>query len=257
MNIQDKPDYKVFASEARGGEVTDFPNLERGWGETIDKTEKIPPMEWFNLVGKRADEWLLYLTQRGIAEWDAKVKYPQYAMCQLGGRFYISLVENENRNPVNSQSVWVDLAKYLGVDGKLDESKVVQTTGQSNTSVMSQKSSTDSFQGKGFSFSKSESDERYQRKGINAKWRKIGDFNGASAVAEISLSESILGKNVFIQRTSDQAYNGFLVPPIPNIRIGVSMGRQGYWDFIVSSNGLKLKMVDSSYGSATGVYIYD
>lgn len=143
MNIQDKPDYKVFASEARGGEVTDFPNLERGWGETIDKTEKIPPMEWFNLVGKRSDEWLLYLTQRGVAEWDAKVKYPQYAMCQLGGKFYISTEENENINPATSQTVWFDLAKYLGVDGKLDANKVVQTTGQSTTSVMSQKAVTD------------------------------------------------------------------------------------------------------------------
>lgn len=147
MNIQDKPDYKVFASEARGGEVTDFPNLERGWGETIDKTEKIPPMEWFNLVGKRADEWLLYLTQRGVAEWDAKVKYPQYAMCQLGGKFYIAIGENENKNPTNSQSVWVDLAKYLGVEGKLDASKVVQDTGQSTSDVMSQKSVTDLFSG--------------------------------------------------------------------------------------------------------------
>lgn len=143
MNIQNKPDYKVFASEARSGEVTDFPNLERGWGETIDKTEKIPPMEWFNLVGKRADEWLLYLTQRGVAEWDVKVKYPQYAMCQLGGRFYIAIEENESRNPVNSQAAWIDLAKYLGVDGKLDVNKVVQTTGQSTTNVMSQKAVTD------------------------------------------------------------------------------------------------------------------
>lgn len=143
MNIQGKPDYKVFASEARGGEVTDFPNLERGWGETIDKTEKIPPMEWFNLVGKRADEWLLYLTQRGVAEWDFKIKYPQYAMCQLGGRFYIATAENENKNPANSQTVWADLAKYLGVEGKLDSNKVVQTTGQSTTSVMSQKAVTD------------------------------------------------------------------------------------------------------------------
>lgn len=143
MNIQGKPDYKVFASEARGGEVADFPNLERGWGETIDKTEKIPPMEWFNLVGKRADEWLLYLTQRGIAEWDAKVKYPQYAMCQLGGRFYIATAENENKNPANSQTVWMDLAKYLGVDGKFDTNNVVQSIGQSTTSVMSQKAVTD------------------------------------------------------------------------------------------------------------------
>ncbi|EMD9368168.1 phage tail protein [Proteus mirabilis] len=101
-------------------------------------------------------------------------------------------------------------------------------------------------------------DERYQRKGVNAIWRKIGDFNGESAVTEITLTENILGKLVFVQRQSgDKTYTGFLIPPIPEIRIGVPMGQQGYWDFIVSKDGKKLKMIDSNYGSALGVYIYD
>lgn len=101
-------------------------------------------------------------------------------------------------------------------------------------------------------------DERYQRKGTNARWRKIGDFNGESAVTEITLTENILGKNVFIQRQGgDNTYTGFLIPPIPEIRIGVPMGLQGYWDFIVSKDGKKLKMIYSNYGSALGVYIYD
>ncbi|HBC8684504.1 TPA: phage tail protein [Proteus mirabilis] len=101
-------------------------------------------------------------------------------------------------------------------------------------------------------------DVRYQRKGTNAIWRKIGDFNGESAVTEITLTENILGKLVFIQRQGgDKTYTGFLIPPIPEIRIGVPMGQQGYWDFIVSKDGKKLKMIDSNYGSALGVYIYD
>ena len=101
-------------------------------------------------------------------------------------------------------------------------------------------------------------DERYQRKGANAIWRKIGDFNGESAVTEITLTENILGKIVFIQRQGgDNTYTGFLIPPIPEIRIGVPMGQQGYWDFIVSKDGKKLKMIYSNYGSALGVYIYD
>lgn len=64
-------------------------------------------------------------------------------MCQLGGRFYIATADNENKNPANSQTVWVDLAKYLGVDSKFDANNVVQSTGQSTTNVMSQKAVTD------------------------------------------------------------------------------------------------------------------
>lgn len=255
MNIQDKPDYKVFASEARGGEVTDFPNLERGWGETIDKTEKIPPMEWFNLVGKRADEWLLYLTQRGVAEWDAKVKYPQYAMCQLSGKFYIAINENENRNPENSQSLWVDLAKYLGVDGKLDESKVVQTTGQSQTSVMSQKSSTDNFQGKGFSFSKNESDNRYERK--QKTFRRIDNINGFIETGSvIELKENILGKYLYVkwERTSDFAMS---IIPVDNTLINFSNRSTVFAVLYTTNNGTKLHVERNANDRITQIYLFN
>ncbi|HBC7489269.1 TPA: phage tail protein [Proteus mirabilis] len=101
-------------------------------------------------------------------------------------------------------------------------------------------------------------DVRYQRKGTNAKWRKIGDFNGESAVTEITLSESCLGKFLFVQRKgSDNTYTGFLMPPIAGVKVAVSVHAAAYWEFSTSADGKKLKMTDSVYGSAAGVYIYD
>ncbi|MBI6383249.1 hypothetical protein JEP58_03380, partial [Proteus mirabilis] len=94
--------------------------------------------------------------------------------------------------------------------------------------------------------------------GTGRQWRKVGDFNGASAVTEITLNENILGKYVYVQRDGgNQTYTGFLVPPIADIRLSIPMGQNGYWDFIVSKDGRKLKMIDSAYGAAKGVYVLD
>ncbi|HEK2786624.1 TPA: phage tail protein [Proteus mirabilis] len=100
-------------------------------------------------------------------------------------------------------------------------------------------------------------DNRYDRKGTERQWRKVGNFNGESAVVEITLSENILGKYVFIQRYTNEAYVGFLVPPIPNIKFAVSVHAAAFWELQVSSDGKKLKMTDSTYGSARGVYVLD
>ncbi|EOT2066982.1 phage tail protein [Proteus mirabilis] len=101
-------------------------------------------------------------------------------------------------------------------------------------------------------------DNRYDRKGTGRQWRKIGDFNGESAVIEITLSENILGKYIYVQRDGgQQTYTGFLVPPIAEIRLGIPMGQNGYWDFIISKDGKKMKMIDSAYGGARGVYVLD
>ncbi|CEE93659.1 conserved hypothetical protein [Xenorhabdus nematophila str. Anatoliense] len=109
------------------------------------------------------------------------------------------------------------------------------------------------------SYTKLESDGRYQMRGTGQRWRKIGDFGGASSVTEISLSENCLGKYLFVQRhnTGGGTMTGFLVPPISSIRFCVPMGSTGFWDFIVSSDGKRLKMVDSAYGAASSVYIID
>lgn len=143
MSLINKPDYEVFASNARDGEVLPIPDVLRGWGETILLTEKIPPMEWFNWLAKRQDEWLLYLTQQGIAEWSDKVTYPTAAIAKFNGLFYVSIKETKGDNPSATQSAWKLLTEYFNIDGKLDKTEVKQTIGQSTASVMSQKAVTD------------------------------------------------------------------------------------------------------------------
>lgn len=120
MSVQNKPDYKIFASGAKPGEVVAFPDILRGWGVTLDTTGGIPPMEFFNSSSKRLNEWLMYLTQRGIPEWDSSVEYPKSAVVMLNGKIYISLKQGVGNNPSSSQIYWDLLDKYLGVTGKVD-----------------------------------------------------------------------------------------------------------------------------------------
>lgn len=119
MPIINRPDYTIFASEAKTGEITDFPNLLRGWGVTIDQTAGKPPMEWFNALQKRTDEWLTYLSQRGIPEWDNELDYPEYAVVQFGGGFYVSNKKNIGQQPDRSQIAWKTMINFLGVSDEL------------------------------------------------------------------------------------------------------------------------------------------
>ncbi|MDY7522457.1 hypothetical protein SBO61_30760, partial [Bacillus thuringiensis] len=114
MSIINKPDYKVFAQDAKSGEIETFPDVLRGWGVTLDRTAGKPPLEWFNSVGKRVDEWLMYLSQRGLAEWDSTVDYPQYSAIQHAGKFYVAINENREQQPDHSQSAWKPIADFIG-----------------------------------------------------------------------------------------------------------------------------------------------
>ncbi|MCT8349736.1 hypothetical protein LGZ99_21675, partial [Photorhabdus temperata] len=114
MSIVNKPDYKVFAQDAKSGEIETFPDVLRGWGVTLDRTAGKPPLEWFNAIGKRVDEWLMYLSQRGLAEWDSTVDYPQYAAVQHSGKFYVALKQNISQQPDRSQNNWQSMADFLG-----------------------------------------------------------------------------------------------------------------------------------------------
>lgn len=158
MSIQSKPDYKVFASDAKSGEIETFPDILRGWGVTIDRTGEIPPMEWFNAIGKRADEWLLYLTQRGIPEWDSSLDYPKSAMVMYSDTFYIAKKASKGESPSVSSASWTKLSEFIGVP------QIVQSTGSSASSVMSQDAATKSFM-------------------------KVGDFGVGGIAASISDSE--------------------------------------------------------------------
>lgn len=207
MSIQNKPDYKVFASDAKSGEIETFPDILRGWGVTIDRTGEIPPMEWFNAIGKRADEWLLYLTQRGIPEWDSSLSYPKTATVQRGGVFYVSIKENKGEQPDNSQASWSTLGVFLGLgnyynktesdakyqpngnyatkeelnsglDLKLSKDSIEQSPGVATNKVMSQAGVTSNFTSReNFSTGSSDAWMRTPNKKSVIQITDGGDFN--------------------------------------------------------------------------------
>ncbi|QDH85511.1 carbohydrate binding/glycoside hydrolase [Proteus phage vB_PmiP_RS51pmB] len=121
MSVQNKPDYKIFADGAKPGEVVTFPDVLRGWGVTLDTTGGIPPMEFANAVAKRLNEWLMYLTQRGIPEWDAAVDYPKNAFVQSGDVLYVSIKASKGENPSSSQNAWSTFSKLFKIDDKYDK----------------------------------------------------------------------------------------------------------------------------------------
>lgn len=104
MAIYNKPDENVFASSARQGEVSNFPDIGRGWGISFDQTGGIPPMEWFNFLFKRTDEKFGYLFQRGLSEWSATQTYPEGALVQYKNLTYKAKRANTNKKPDEAQS---------------------------------------------------------------------------------------------------------------------------------------------------------
>ncbi|MFC3113639.1 pyocin knob domain-containing protein, partial [Rodentibacter caecimuris] len=99
MALHNKPDEYIFASEAKQGEVDNFPDLPRGWGISFEQTGGIPPMEWFNYLFKRIDEKYGYLMQRGLSEWSATQDYPKGAFVQHKNLSYKALTANKSKEP--------------------------------------------------------------------------------------------------------------------------------------------------------------
>lgn len=103
--IYEKPKNEIFASDAKDGEIVEFPNIKRGWGVT-ENLGFIPPMEYFNAAFNRVDKSLAYQLQRGIGEWDKDMEYPIGAVVSLNGIIYISKSQNTNKNPANEATIW-------------------------------------------------------------------------------------------------------------------------------------------------------
>lgn len=96
----------MFASGANPGEVTLFPDILRGWGITLEKTEGKPPLEWMNGVMQRFDQGIQYTLQRGMPEWHNKTDYPVHAVVQYGGLFYVSVKNNIGTTPGTDTEKW-------------------------------------------------------------------------------------------------------------------------------------------------------
>ena len=103
--IYEKPKNEIFASDAKDGEIVEFPNIKRGWGVT-ENLGFIPPMEYFNAAFNRVDKTLAYQLQRGVGEWDKDMEYPIGAVVSLNGIIYIAKSQNTNKNPANEVEIW-------------------------------------------------------------------------------------------------------------------------------------------------------
>lgn len=136
MAIYNKPDESVFASSAKQGEVSNFPDIGRGWGVSFDQTGGIPPMEWFNFLFKRNDEKFGYLFQRGLSEWSETQSYPEGALVQYKNLTYKAKRANTNKKPDEAQSSdwqrWGFTQSELGV-ATLTESGITQLLTSANS----------------------------------------------------------------------------------------------------------------------------
>ena len=103
--IYEKPKNEIFASDAKDGEIVEFPNVKRGWGVT-ENLSFIPPMEYFNAAFNRVDKSIAYQLQRGVAEWDKDLEYPIGAVVSLSGVVYVAKSQNTNKNPANEATIW-------------------------------------------------------------------------------------------------------------------------------------------------------
>lgn len=124
--IYEKPKNEIFASDAKDGEIVEFPNIKRGWGVT-ENLGFIPPMEYFNAAFNRVDKSLAYQLQRGVGEWDKDMEYPIGAVVSLNGIIYIAKSQNTNKNPSENKEIWHVIASkewceqtFLNKDEKID-----------------------------------------------------------------------------------------------------------------------------------------
>ena len=114
--IYEKPKNEIFASDAKDGEIVEFPNIKRGWGVT-ENLGFIPPMEYFNAAFNRVDKSLAYQLQRGVGEWDKDLEYPIGAVVSLNGIIYIAKSQNTNKNPANEVTIWDIVATQKWCEG--------------------------------------------------------------------------------------------------------------------------------------------
>ena len=127
--VQETPDYLIFAEGAKQEELNAFPDINRGWGATIDLTDSKPPMEWFNGAFNRVDRHMLYLLQQGVPEWSNKVTYPVNAVIKYNGILYIATNENNNAKPSTNTTKW----KKLLDDASLTKKGIVQLNSAVNS----------------------------------------------------------------------------------------------------------------------------
>lgn len=95
-----------FANGAISTEIAPFPDWNRGLGIAFEQSEGKPEMKGLNGLFQVLTTSVLYLKQRGIAEWDSTLEYPVNAFVVDGARLYKSKRVNTNKQPSTSQLDW-------------------------------------------------------------------------------------------------------------------------------------------------------
>ncbi|WP_445497394.1 hypothetical protein [Photorhabdus sp. SF281] len=107
----------------------------------------------------------------------------------------------------------------------------------------------------GTSYTKGESDSRYQKRGLMQGWRRIG--GGGDRGSSISLSEDIRGKCVYLHTVNPGMLLPLQMPPIDNVSVGAGYGLTG-WIVVHSSNGGHLlSITEGDWASIVEIYLTD
>lgn len=126
-----------FANGAISTEIAPFPDWDRGLGIAFEQSEGKPEMKGLNGLFQVLTTSMLYLKQRGIAEWDSALEYPANAFVMDGARLYKSKRVNTNKQPSTSQldwDVWASISDIsVSTNGNLK--KTVATDGSMTLEV--------------------------------------------------------------------------------------------------------------------------
>lgn len=220
MAIYNKPDENVFASSAKQGEVSNFPDIGRGWGVSFDQTGGIPPMEWFNFLFKRNDEKFGYLFQRGLSEWSGTQEYPVGALVQHKNLTYKAKRANTNKNPDQADSL--DWQRWGFTQSELD---VATLTGSGVTQLLTSINSDDETKS-----ATPKSVKMAYDKGVEAETAANNANNNANG--RVSKNGDAINGTLFIDGVNSGGFAGGLA--IRNKTGGQNTG--GFVDFFQSDN---------------------
>lgn len=104
-----QPRTNIFASEAKSGELSDFPNWKRGLGIAFDETNGFPEMSGINGLLQELHKNIRYLEEFGIGLWRDDIEYPIGGCVLHNYSIYKATKKNKAKKPDVSQDVWGSL----------------------------------------------------------------------------------------------------------------------------------------------------